>query len=53
MKNHDVEKISKAVGLERYIIGLRFLYFKHEYEKQEVEEYRRKSSYCMMVKYAM
>lgn len=53
MKNHDVEKISKALGMERYIIGLRFLYFKHEYEKQEVEEYRRKSSYCMMVKYAM
>ena len=53
MKNKDVEKISKALGLERCIIGLQFLYFQHEYDKQEVEEYGRKTSYCMMVKYAM
>lgn len=53
MKNRDVNRMTKALGLRRKIIGVRFLYFKHEYDKLSVEEYGRKTSYCMMVKHAM
>ena len=53
MKNRDVNRMTKALGLRRKIIGVRFLYFKQEYEKLSVEEYGRKTSYCMMVKHAM
>ena len=51
MKNRDVNRMTKALGLRRKIIGVRFLYFKHEYDKLSVEEYGRKTSYCMMVKH--
>lgn len=53
MKNRDVNRMTKALGLRRKIIGVRFLYFKQEYDKLAVEEYGRKTSYCMMVKHAM
>ena len=46
MKNRDVNRMTKALGLRRKIIGVRFLYFKHEYDKLSVEEYGRKTSYC-------
>ena len=42
MKNRDVNRMTKALGLRRKIIGVRFLYFKHEYDKLSVEEYGRK-----------
>lgn len=53
MKNNDVKRMTKALGLRREIVGVRFLYFKHEYDNLELEEYGRKTSYCMMVKHAM
>ena len=53
MKNNDVNRITKALGLRRDIVGVRFLYFKHEYDNLELEEDGRKTSYCMMVKHAM
>ena len=53
MKNNDVNRMTKALGLRRNIVGVRFLYFKHEYDNLELEEYGRKTSYCMMVKHAM
>ena len=36
MKNRDVNRMTKALGLRRKIIGVRFLYFKHEYDKLSV-----------------
>lgn len=53
MRNNDVNKMTKALGLRRYIVGVRFLYFKHEYDSLEREDYGKKTSYCMMVKHAM
>lgn len=50
-KNADM--LNKMLGLSREIIGVRFLYFKSDYEQLDVEEYRQKTSYCMMVKKAM
>ena len=48
MKNRDVNRMTKALGLRRKIIGVRFLYFKQEYDKLAVEEYGTKTSYCMI-----
>ena len=53
MKNTDVNRMTKALGLQRKIIGVRFLYFRHEYDNMDVAEYGKKTSYCMMVKHAM
>ena len=47
-KNADM--LNKMLGLSREIIGVRFLYFESEYEQLEVEEYKQKTSYCMMVR---
>lgn len=48
-----VDYLSKMLGLEREIIGVRFLYFEDDYQSLESEEYGKKTSYCMMVKSAM
>ncbi len=54
MKNRDVNRMQKALRLSRRrIIGVKFLYFKHEYEELDVEAYGRKTSFCLMVKNAM
>lgn len=53
MKNVDVNRMSKALRLKRRVVGVRFLYFQHEYDRLDISEYGRKTSYCMMVKHAM
>lgn len=53
MKNNDVNRLKKSLRLKRHIVGVRFLYFQHEYEELHIEEYGKKTSYCMMVKHAM
>lgn len=49
----SVDNLNKMLGLEREIIGVRFLYFADEYRELKIEEYGKKTSYCMMVKSAM
>ena len=53
MKNKDVNRMHKSLRLKRHIVGVKFLYFKHEYDELELQDYGKKSSYCMMVKHAM
>lgn len=53
MKDRDVNRMYKALRLERQIVGVKFLYFQHEYDELEIADYGRKTSYCMMVKHAM
>lgn len=49
----ETNRMKKALLLRREIIGVRFLYFKHEYDQLDVESYTSKTSYCLMVKKAM
>lgn len=53
MYHREVNSLKKALLLRREIIGVRFLYFKQEYDELEIEEYPWKTSYCMMVRHAM
>lgn len=46
-----MNRLSKVLGLRRCIIGLRFLYFKRDYIEENIPEYGRKTSYCMMVEH--
>ena len=39
-----VDYLSKMLGLEREIIGVRFLYFEDDYQSLESEEYGKKTS---------
>ncbi len=50
---NNIDYLRKILGLERKIIGVRFLYFADDYRRLEIEEYGKKTSYCMMVKSAM
>ena len=53
MKNRDVNRMCKALRLNRNIVGVKFLYFEHEYNNLDLNDYGKKTSYCMMVKHAM
>lgn len=53
MYNTETNRLHKALLLRREIIGVRFLYFRYEYEKLDIPEYGHKTSYCMMVRAAM
>lgn len=53
MEEYNVNCLNKALGLKRKVIGVRFLHFKAEYQELDIEEYVRKTSYCMMVQRAM
>ena len=51
--NKNADQLTKMLGLKREIIGVHFLYTFREYNELEVEEYGKRTSYCMMVKNAM
>ncbi|WP_055078990.1 DUF169 domain-containing protein [Lagierella massiliensis] len=53
MKDSNVNKIIKILDLQREIIGVKFLYYKEEYDQIDVEEYGLKTTYCNMLKRAM
>ena len=52
MYKNEVNKITKALGLKREIVGVKFLYTKEDYENIDIDEYGYKTSLCMMVKRA-
>ncbi len=47
-----VEDLNCALGLERYVVGIKFIFNKEEYELSDVPQVRYKLSYCSMVKLA-
>jgi uncharacterized protein (DUF169 family) len=53
MKVHNVNRVTKALGLERKIIGLRFVAFKQEYEAIDLPAIKNKVSFCFMARKAM
>lgn len=42
MRNNDVNRMTKALVLRRDIVGVRFLYFKHEYDNLKWKNMERK-----------
>lgn len=53
MENKNINRLTKALGLKRHIIGVKFLYFESEYQNTDACEYGKRTSYCLMVKHAM
>ena len=53
MNQKNVSRLSKALQLKREIIGLKYIYFEHEYSELDMQEYGKKTSFCMMVRKAM
>lgn len=47
-----VQDLKCVLGLERYIVGIKFIFNKEEYELSDVPQVRYKLSYCNMVKLA-
>ena len=53
MKGYSyIEKLHCALGLKRKIVGVKFIFTKHEFENIEIEQLQGAASYCHMVKMA-
>lgn len=46
MKNKNVERVRIALGLERHIIGVKFIDFKEDYDRLEIKSAPRKGTVC-------
>ncbi len=53
MDKSDVSKLKKALCLKRNVMGVRFLYYKHNYDELDLPEYGKKTSFCVMARYAI
>lgn len=53
MKNNSVNKLKKALDLQRAIIGVKFLYTKEEFENTDIKVFQGKRQFCAMVKEGM
>lgn len=53
MKAYNVSRITKALGLKRKIIGLKFIEFQQEYEALALPTVKSKVSFCYMAQKAM
>ena len=49
MYNEDVRRMALALGLERRIVGVRFLYTWAEYQDSTLPEYGASTRFCYMV----
>ena len=52
MIKENAKKIEKALGLQRKIIGVRFLYNWAEFQDAPCNVYSKKTRFCVMMKYA-
>lgn len=53
MFDAEVNKLTKALILSRKVVGVRFLYYKAEYERVKAPEFEKSTSYCVMTRRAM
>ncbi len=49
MYRQEVQNITAALGLERQVVGLKFLYTWAEYQDSSLEEYQSRTSFCYMM----
>ena len=49
MRNDRVKYMIKALGLERNIVGVKFLTYRHEYELCEAEKVENRGTFCYFV----
>ena len=52
MKCENIEKLGIALGLQNEVVGIHFLFEDEDFDDSSVEQYKGKSSFCMMVKNA-
>lgn len=53
MKENSVNRMKKALDLPYEIIGVKFVYYKQEYNELEIAQLEKKLSVCGMARYAM
>ncbi len=53
MKADNINKVKKILQFKREIIGVKFIHYKEQYDKNETKEYGLRTTYCNMVKRAM
>lgn len=53
MFQKEVEQLKLSLGLDREVVGVKFIFIKEEYEDLGVEEFSKKSTFCAMTYQAM
>ena len=53
MKADNINKVKKILQFKGEIIGVKFIHYKEQYDKNETKEYGLRTTYCNMVKRAM
>ena len=51
MKADNINKVKKILQFKREIIGVKFIHYKEQYDKNETKEYGLRTTYCNMVKF--
>ena len=49
MKADNINKVKKILQFKREIIGVKFIHYKEQYDKNETKEYGLRTTYCNMV----
>ncbi|GAA0742410.1 DUF169 domain-containing protein [Clostridium oceanicum] len=52
MKNSSVNRLSKCLGLERKIVGVKIINYKDQFDKLEIDNLEKRITFCNMVKRA-
>ena len=53
MFKKEAQQLKICIGLEREIVGIKFIFIKEEYDDLNVNEFNKKSSFCSMTYQAM
>lgn len=53
MNKENAKKLSLALGLDKKIVGVKFLFLKEEYDDLDIKEFTNKMSFCAMTLKAM
>lgn len=53
MKNYDVKRVTNVLGLQRHMVGIKFIDFKEDFDKLEIPLADKAGSWCYQVRTAM
>ncbi|QUO32443.1 DUF169 domain-containing protein [Faecalicatena sp. Marseille-Q4148] len=53
MFRENANKLQKALCLERKVMGVRFLFYKHNFEELKLPHFDKKTSFCVMARHAI
>lgn len=53
MKNKSVKKLEIALGLEKEVVGIKFIDYKKQFDKLDLEVIEKNGPFCYLVRHGM